>query len=285
MKNRFYTISDKTVDLERAFYASKNTTFSNIIIAGIADGESAFKESNEISVYNSQFFLRYPFWHVNDLDIDSCSFASTSRAAFWYCNQIHGDRLVINGVKAFRESNEISVANSNINSEEVFWNCSDIKIRQCNINGFYAFFNSQNITVNQMFFTGKYSFQYAENVNIEGSNLDTKDAFWHSKNVTVRGSTIKGEYLGWYSEGLTLVNCHIQGTQPLCYCKNLKIVDCTFEECDLAFEYSEVDANIIGTIDSIKNPLKGNVRIKSKPTLIIDQNDRSNGEFKITITK
>ena len=69
-----------------------------------------------------------------------------------------------------------------------------------------------------------------------------------------------GEYLGWYSEGLTFVRCHIKGTQPLCYCKRLRLIDCTMENCDLAFEYSDVRAEIRGTIDSVKNVRRGVVR-------------------------
>ena len=115
---------------------------------------------------------------------------------------------------------------------------------------------------------GKYSFQYVENMTIDDSELDTKDAFWHTKNVTVRNTTIKGEYLGWYSEGLTLINCKIIGTQPLCYCKNLKLINCTMEKCDLSFEYSEVDAEIIGHIDSVKNIKAGTVRADSVGEII-----------------
>ena len=89
--------------------------------------------------------------------------------------------------------------------------------------------------------------------------MDTKDACWHSKNVTVQDSVVKGEYLGWYSEGLTLIRCEIIGTQPLCYCKRLKLVDCRMYGCDLAFEYSDVNATIDGHIDSVKNPKSGKI--------------------------
>lgn len=116
---------------------------------------------------------------------------------------------------------------------------------------------------------GKYSFQYTKDVTIENSSLDTKDAFWHSKNVTVKNSTVKGEYLGWYSDHLTLINCKIIGTQPLCYCKNLKLVNCEMIDTDLAFEYSDVEATIKGTIDSIKNPKSGHIKVDKIKELIL----------------
>jgi len=105
--------------------------------------------------------------------------------------------------------------------------------------------------------SGKYSFQYVEGLQISDSILDTKDAFWHSKNVTVRNCTLKGEYLAWFSEGLTLIDCKIIGTQPLCYCKDLKLINCTMEQTDLAFEYSDVEADVRGNILSVKNPRSG----------------------------
>jgi len=117
--------------------------------------------------------------------------------------------------------------------------------------------------------SGKYSFQYVDNLQIIDSVLDTKDAFWHSKNVTVRNSTVKGEYLAWFSEGLTLIDCKIIGTQPLCYCKDLKLINCTMEETDLSFEYSDVEADIRGNIESVKNPRSGTISADSVGEMII----------------
>lgn len=274
-------IRNITDDTERAFYASKDVAFENIRIEGPADGESAFKESKDISVKNSSFSLRYPFWHNTNVVVENSTFADTSRAAFWYDKGLVINRVNSKGVKAIRECEDIVINDSAFESEEFGWRCTNIKVQNSKIVGFYAFFQCKNIEIKNMDFQGKYSFQYVENMEIKNSNLNTKDAFWHTKNVTVKNSKIVGEYLGWYSENLTLINCHIKGTQPLCYCKNLKIIDCTFEDCDLSFEYSEVNGNIIGDIVSIKNPLKGKLLIDCKPEIIIDENDRSNGEFEI----
>ena len=106
---------------------------------------------------------------------------------------------------------------------------------------------------------GKYSFQYARDIVIKDSFLDTKDAFWHAENVTVSNSLIKGEYLGWYSRNLRLVNCKIIGTQPLCYAEGLILEDCEMVDCDLSFEKSRVEADIVGSITSVKNPLSGSI--------------------------
>ena len=134
----------------------------------------------------------------------------------------------------------------------------------------YLFLDSKNITIKNIKMQGKYSFQYVSNLTIEDSFLDTKDAFWHSKDVTVKDSTIKGEYLAWFSEGLTLINCKIIGTQPLCYCKDLKLINCTMQDADFSFEYSEVEADVRGHIDSVKNPRSGVITCDSVGEIIRD---------------
>ena len=129
---------------------------------------------------------------------------------------------------------------------------------------------------------GKYSFQYLENLVIKDSHIDTKDAFWHAKNVKVINSYIKGEYLAWFSENVEFINCIIEGTQPFCYCKNLVLKDCKMIGTDLAFEYSEVQATIIGSIDSVKNPLSGSI-IADDIGEIVKEDDLKNGNATIVV--
>ena len=102
------------------------------------------------------------------------------------------------------------------------------------------------------------SFQYCRNIEIRNAVIDTKDAFWNTENVTVYDSVIKGQYLGWHSKNLRLVNCRLSGTQPLCYADGLVLDNCEMaDDCDLAFEYSDVNATVNGVIASVKNPRSG----------------------------
>ena len=104
----------------------------------------------------------------------------------------------------------------------------------------------------------------------ENCVFDTKAAFWHAKNVIVRNCTVKGEYLAWYCENVTFENCKIIGTQPLCYCKNLKLVNCEMIDTDLCFEKSEVEAEIVNPVISIKNPLSGHIYVPCVEEIIRD---------------
>ena len=139
---------------------------------------------------------------------------------------------------------------------------------------------STRLNMKNSILKGKYSFQYIENSIFENCNFDTKDAFWHAKNITVRNCTVKGEYLAWYSESITFENCTIIGTQPLCCCKGLKLINCTMIDCDLSFEKSEVEADVVGNILSVKNVYSGYVRADSIGEIITDD---ENAKGKITV--
>ena len=263
-------IYKKTFDEERALYNLQDTAVVDCDFAGPADGESALKEARNISVENCRFSLRYPLWHVEGFTLADSTMDEATRAAIWYAKDgnIHGS--VLGGIKAVRECENISIANSKILSQEFGWKSKNVQLADCDVTAEYIFLDSRDIAIDRLQFKGKYSFQYTENVTITNSNLDTKDAFWHAKNVTVKDSVVKGEYLGWYSEGLTLINCHIIGTQPLCYCKDLTLIDCTMEATDLSFEYSQVQATVTGHIDSVKNPLSGYVLADSIGEIILE---------------
>ena len=275
-------IKDLVLDEERALYNLKDALIENIKFDGPADGESALKECENINIKDCYFNLRYPLWHVNKFDLINSEMTELCRAAIWYSNDIDIKNSKLNGIKALRECSEINISESLIESFEFGWKSNNIKMDNVDIKGEYLFFDSNNIDLNNVNLKGKYSFQYVKNLNIKDSNLDTKDAFWHAENVVVENSVLKGEYLGWYSKNLTLINCEIIGTQPLCYCKNLKLINCTTKECDLAFENSEVEGNIIGSIISIKNPLSGNVIVDEVSEVIFDDVKYGcNGEVKI----
>ncbi len=250
-------INNKQFDEERSLYNLKNANVVDCIFAGEADGESVLKEARDVDLKGCSFSLRYPLWHVRKFSMEDVTMDELSRAAIWYSSDAVIKNSVLGGIKAVRECSNISITGCKINSPEFGWKSQGISLKDTKVTAEYLFMDSRDVVLDNVEMKGKYSFQYMENLEISNSVLDTKDAFWHSKNVTVYNSIIKGEYLGWFSEGLRLVDCKIIGTQPLCYCKNLKLENCTMEDTDLAFEYSEVDADIHSHILSVKNPKSG----------------------------
>ena len=62
--------------------------------------------------------------------------------------------------------------------------------------------------------------------------------------------------------------------------------DCTFgSDCDLAFEYSDVEATVKGHVVSIKNPRSGHIHVGSVGEIIIDENIKAPGDCQITSDK
>ena len=265
-------ITNQTFDEERALYGISGAEIQGCRFDGPADGESAFKEASDLQVKDCYFNLRYPFWHVTNAVITRSEMTEKCRAALWYDKKITIDGCTMNGIKALRECEDITLKNTIVSSPEFIWKCRNISVENVTINeSEYPFFEVTNLTAKNLRVKGKYSFQYTEDTEITDSVLETKDAFWHSKNVTVRDSVINGEYLGWYSENLHLINCTITGTQPLCYCKNLVLENCTLKDADLAFEKSSVRASLNGTIISVKNPLSGSISAEDIGEVIIDE--------------
>lgn len=266
-------IENQTFDAERALYGSNGILVKNCSFDGPADGESAFKEGQDIEAEHCFFNLRYPFWHDHDLKIIDSEMTEKCRAALWYSDHVEITDSRLHGIKALRECGAVLIRNCDIISPEFGWSVRGIRMEDTTAVSEYFMMRSENLTFKNVTFKGKYSFQYIKNATFENCVFDTKDAFWHGENITVKDSVVKGEYLAWYSDRLTLVNCKIIGTQPLCYCKNLRLINCEMVDTDLAFEKSEVEAVITTKVDSIKNPMSGQIQVPELGELIMDDPD------------
>ena len=248
-----------TTDEERALYNLDGATVENCTFIGPADGESALKECTNIKVTGCSFSLRYPLWHVRNYSVEDSSMDVNARAAVWYSNDGVFKNCTLGGIKVFRECVNTVVENCKISSFESGWHCINFEMHDCEVLSEYFMLGSKNFHIKDCVIDGKYPMQYVENGVIENCRINFKDCLWHAKNVTVKNSVLHGEYLACYSENLTLENCVIEGTQPLCYCKGLKLINCRTKDCDLAFELSEIDAEIQGEVLSIRSPLSGQV--------------------------
>lgn len=268
MGKKMNTIRNQRFGEERALYHMLGGEIVSCRFEGEEDGESALKESRNVAVRDCLFDLRYPFWHGRALTISDCELTERCRAALWYSRDIKIENSRLHGIKALRECENALLSSCDVISPEFGWRSHGVTLTDTKIVSEYAFFEGRKIRADHLTFGGKYSFQYVRGAVIRDSTLDTKDAFWHTDNVTVYDSEIRGEYLGWYSRNLTLIRCKISGTQPLCYCRNLKLIDCETEGCDLAFECSDVHADIRGNIDSVKNPRSGRIVADSIGSII-----------------
>ena len=262
-------LDSRSYDEERALYGSDGVYIRKSTFEGPADGESAFKESRNIRAEECVFRLRYPFWHDNTVEIAGCEMTDTCRAALWYTVNADITDTKLHGTKAVRECSDIRMRGCDIISQEFGWFSHNISITDSAAEGEYFMMRSTGLEFENVELKGKYSFQYVENTVFENCRFDTKDSLWHAKNVVVRNSTVKGEYLAWYCENVTFENCIISGTQPFCYCSGLKLINCEMHGADLAFEKSEVEADITTPVISIKNPSSGYINVPSAGEIIM----------------
>ncbi len=261
-------IRKKTLTGERALFFARDM---KIINCTFCDGESPLKESCDIQLTASEFGWKYPLWYSKNATLNKCRFTPTARAGVWYTQNVRFTDCVIEAPKAFRRSSGIILENVEMpDAAETLWSCTDVTLKNVTANGAYFGMNCQNVTADNLILNGDYCFDGAQNITVRNSRLMSKDSFWNSKNVTVYNSCISGEYLGWNSENLTFIDCTLESLQGLCYIKNLKLVNCRLINTTLAFEYSTVEADICGGVDSIKNPLGGKITADSIGELILE---------------
>lgn len=274
-------VENRTFDEERALYGSNGILVKKCAFDGLADGESALKESRDIYVESCFCNLRYPFWHNHNLKIKDTEMTELCRAALWYSENIKILETKLHGIKALRECANVVIDGCDIVSPEFGWSVKDVIMKNTSAESEYFMMRSENLKFSNVKFKGKYSFQYIKNAVFENCIFDTKDAFWHAENVVVKNSIVKGEYLGWYSDGIRFENCSITGTQPLCYCKNLKMINCGMNDADLCFEKSQAEAELTTPVISIKNFASGIIRLPKVDEIITDD---ENAKGKIIVS-
>ncbi len=264
---------------ERALFQGQQLRIFDTIFA---DGESPLKESRNIELSGSMFKWKYPLWYAKDITVKNCTWFEMARAGVWYTDRILVEDSAIEAPKNFRRCHDVTLRNvSFANAAETLWSCDGVTLEHVTARGDYFAMNSRNIVIRDLTLYGNYSFDGAGNVEIHNSRLLSKDAFWNSENVTVYDSFISGEYLGWNAKNLTLVNCTVESLQGMCYIDNLVMKNCRLLNTTLAFEYSTVDAEIIGKVDSVLNPFGGVIRADEIGELTIEKDKVDPAKTKI----
>lgn len=254
---------------ERACFATKGARFDACIFDG---GESPLKESSDLELTGCMFRWKYPLWYCNNVKVSDSSWFEMGRAGVWYTNNIKVKDSLLQAPKNFRRCSGVDLENVTFtHAEETLWSCDHVKLTNVRAKGHYFAMNCHDMEIDGLELDGNYSFDGVKNVTVRNSRLLSKDSFWNSENVTVYDSFISGEYLGWNSKNLTLVNCTIESLQGMCYINGLVMKNCRLLDTTLAFEYSDVDAEISSGIESVFNPKSGTIRAERIGELIMEK--------------
>ncbi|MCR4896246.1 MAG: DUF3737 family protein [Lachnospiraceae bacterium] len=264
---------------ERALYRGEDLQLHRVIFD---DGESPLKHSKNVDAQHVSFRWKYPLWYAENATVRDSSFFQMSRSGVWYGKNITIENTMIEAPKEFRRCDGVHLKNVSLpHAQETLWTCKNVTLEQVVACGDYFGKDSDTIVADGLDLYGNYCFDGAKNIEIRNSRLLSKDSFWNTENVVVRDSYIVGEYLGWNSKNLTFENCIIESLQGFCYIENLTLKDCTLTNTSLAFEYSTVDVDVKGPIDSIINPLSGRIVADEIGVVVLDREWVGNGQTEI----
>lgn len=235
-------------------------------------GESPLKESSDLLLDGCLFKWKYPLWYCHNVVVNDGTLFDTARAGIWYTDNVTFNDCVIEAPKSFRRATRVTLNDTVIpNAAETLWNCTDVTLNKVAVHGTYFAMGCKRITCNDLVLTGDYCFDGAEDVTLRNCKLLSKDCLWNCRNVTVSDSFISGEYLCWNAHNVTLINCTVESLQGLCYVDGLKMINCRLINTTRAFEYSTVDAQISGSVDSIVNPAGGRIEADGIGQLTVDE--------------
>lgn len=253
---------------ERALFAARDCEIEETIFD---DGESPLKESRNISLRACMFKWKYPLWYAKEIDVRDSTWFDMARAGVWYSERVRVTDCAIEAPKNFRRCHDLTLRHvSFANAAETLWECDGVTLSDVTAKGDYFAMNSRNMTADNLTLYGNYSFDGCRNLTVRNSHLLSKDAFWNCEDVRAENCFISGEYLGWNTKRLTLVDCTIESLQGLCYVEDLVLRNCRLLNTTLAFEYSTVDAEIVGRVDSVKNPTSGRIVADEIGELILE---------------
>lgn len=253
---------------ERALFAARDCEIEETIFD---DGESPLKESRNISLRACMFKWKYPLWYAKEIDVRDSTWFDMARAGVWYSERVRVTDCAIEAPKNFRRCHDLTLRHvSFANAAETLWECDGVTLSDVTAKGDYFAMNSRNMTADNLTLYGNYSFDGCRNLTVRNSRLLSKDAFWNCEDVRAENCFISGEYLGWNTKRLTLVDCTVESLQGLCYVEDLVLRNCRLLNTTLAFEYSTVDAEIVGQVDSVKNPTSGRIVADEIGELILE---------------
>lgn len=254
---------------ERAEYFAHDVHYVN---STFLDGESPLKHGKNLTLEQASFQYKYPLWNTENATVKNSFFHEMSRSGLWYTKNTRIEDSIIEAPKEFRRCDGVFLKNVTFcNAAETLWNCKNIQMENVCARGDYLAMNAENFKADGLVLDGNYFLDGGKNIEIRNSKLNSKDSFWNCENVTIYDSYIVGEYLAWNSKNVKFVNCTIESNQGLCYVDGLTLENCTLINTDLAFEYSSnVNAEIVNKVDSVKNPASGVIKAAGIGTLIMN---------------
>ena len=201
-------------------------------------------------------------------------FLTGERALFAARDLAIYDTIFDDGESPLKESENIALYGSMFKWKYPLWYSKNIQVKDCTWFDMAraGVWYTDNMSVEGAMIEAPKNFRRCKDLSLRDVTFtNAEETLWSCDRVTMYDSFISGEYLGWNAKNLTLVNCTIESLQGMCYIDNLVMKNCKLINTTLAFEYSSVEADIDGTIDSVMNPTSGRITADHIEKLIMEK--------------
>ena len=144
--------------------------------------------------------------------------------------------------------------------ERALYSSRGIELRNCAFqgeeDGESALKESGDVVARNCLFDLRYPMWHVDGLNIADCELtvNCRAALWYDSDVRAERCRMLGIKAFRECRGMELTNVYARSPEFGWKCSDVRMKD-----CDLAFEYSDVHADIKGGIDSVKNPLGGSI--------------------------
>lgn len=210
------------------------------------------------------------------------------RALFQGANLKIYDSIFADGESPLKESHDIELEGCMFKWKYPFWYAKNITARNCTWFGMAraGVWYTDNITVEDAVIGAPKNFRRCRGVTLRNVNFsNAAETLWSCENVELDHVTAKGDYFAMNSRDMVLRDFKLVGNYSFDGVKNMEIHNARMLTKDafwnIAFEYSTVDAEITGKIDSVMNPSGGVIRADRIDELILEKDKVDPSKTKI----
>ncbi len=261
------TLDHTTETVSRALFGARRAEVSNTVF----EGEEALNRAGELTLSDSIFAAPRPLAHVTDAIIRTCTFHESAVSPLEGARTVTLQNCVIDAPHGCEMARDISLDACRIRSAAFGTDAGSVLLTDTLLTGDNVLHHAQDVTASNLELTGTRAFCKTNGGTIDFSTLTGDEMLFGAQNITISDTVLEGERIGWYSEGLTLNHCVICGSRPFAFAKKLTLVDCALDSsCAHAFERSEVDATLRGTVPSVYNPAHGTILADAYGEVVFD---------------
>ena len=192
------------------------------------------------------------------------------------------DTIFADGESPLKESAGIELYNSMFKWKYPLWYSHDITLRDCTLfSGARAgIWYTDRLTAKDTMIEAPKAFRRCNDITLEHVSFpDAAETLWNCSGVKLDHVLAKGDYFAMNSSNMEIDGLELYGNYSFDGGRNIVIrnssdlimKNCKLINTTLAFEYSTVEADITGKIDSVLNPSGGSITADSIGELIIQK--------------